>query len=59
MSVDQQNVMLGRITTNVMVSALNGDKVPDWIVVPLRDLTKENIDKLDWSLSLPPPGWKP
>ncbi len=59
MSVDQQNVMLGRISTNVMVSALNGDKVPDWIAVPLRDLKIENIDKVDWSLSLPPAGWKP
>ena len=59
MMADQQNVMQGRIAINVMVSVLNGEKVPELIVPPIRELTVENIDKVDWSLSLPPAGWKP
>jgi protein TorT len=59
MTADQQNVMMGRIAINIMVSVLNGDKVPDMIVPPIRELTVENIDSVDWSLTLPPAGWKP
>ena len=59
MMADQQNVMQGRITMNIMVSVLNGDKVPELIVPPIRELTAENIGSVEWSLSLPPAGWKP
>jgi ABC-type sugar transport system substrate-binding protein len=59
MMADQQNVMQGRITMNIMVSVLNGDKVPELIVPPIRELTAENIGTVEWSLSLPPAGWKP
>ena len=59
MTADQQNVMQGRITMNIMVSVLNGDKVPELIVPPIRELTVENIGTVDWSLTLPPAGWKP
>jgi len=59
MMADQQNVMQGRITMNIMVSVLNGDKVPELIVPPIRELTVENIGSVEWSLSLPPAGWKP
>ena len=59
MTADQQNVMMGRIAINVMVSLLNGDKVPELIVPPIREVTAENIGTVDWSLTLPPAGWKP
>lgn len=59
MTADQQNVMQGRIAVNVMVSLLNGDKVPELIAPPIRALTVDNIGNVDWSLSLPPAGWKP
>ena len=59
MTADQQNVMMGRIATNIMVSVLNGDKVPELIVPPIRELTVENMGTVDWSLTLPPAGWKP
>jgi ABC-type sugar transport system substrate-binding protein len=59
MTADQQNVMMGRIAINVMVNVLNGEKVPDMIVTPIRELTVENIGAVDWSLTLPPAGWKP
>ena len=59
MTADQQNVMMGRIATNIMVSVLNGETVPDMIVPPIRELTVENIGTVDWSLTLPPAGWKP
>jgi protein TorT len=59
MTADQQNVMMGRIAVNIMVSVLNGDKVPDMIIPPIRELTVENIGAVDWSLTLPPAGWKP
>ena len=36
MTADQQNVMQGRIAINVMVSILNGDKVPELIAPPIR-----------------------
>jgi hypothetical protein len=52
-------VMMGRIAVNVMVSLLNGDKVPELIVTPIREVTVENIGSIDWSLTLPPAGWKP
>lgn len=59
MTADQQNVMQGRIAVNVMVMALNGEKVPELITPPIRQITKDNIEGMDWSLSLVPPGWKP
>ncbi len=59
MTADQQNVMQGRIAVNVMVSVLNGNKVPELIVPPIREVTVENIGTVDWSLTLPPAGWKP
>lgn len=59
MTADQQNVMQGRIAINVLVSVLNGNKVPELIVPPIRALTVENIGNVDWTLSLPPAGWKP
>jgi ABC-type sugar transport system substrate-binding protein len=59
MTADQQNVMQGRIAINVMVTLLNGDKVPDLIVPPIREVTVENVGTVDWSLTLPPAGWKP
>jgi ABC-type sugar transport system substrate-binding protein len=55
MTADQQNVMQGRIAVNVMVHVLNGDKVPELIVPPIREVTAENIGTVDWSLTLPPP----
>lgn len=59
MTADQQNVMQGRITINVMVSLLNGEKVPELIVPPIREVTVDNVGTVDWSLTLPPAGWKP
>ena len=59
MTADQQNVMQGRIAVNLLVSALNGDKVPDLVAPPIRSITVENIEKMDWTLSLVPSGWKP
>jgi inositol transport system substrate-binding protein len=59
MMADQQNVLLGRVNLNVTVAALNGEKVPRLIMIPAREVTAENIDKVDWTLSLPPAGWKP
>jgi protein TorT len=59
MTADQQNVMMGRIAVNVMVSVLNGDKVPELIIPPIREVTMENIATVDWTLTLPPAGWKP
>jgi ABC-type sugar transport system substrate-binding protein len=59
MTADQQNVMQGRITVNVMVSVLNGEKVPELIIPPIREVTVDNIGTVDWSLTLPPAGWKP
>ena len=44
---------------NVMVSVLNGDKVLELIITPIREVTVENIGTVDWSLTLPPVGWKP
>jgi ABC-type sugar transport system substrate-binding protein len=59
MTADQQNVMQGRIVINLMVSLLNGENVPDMIVPPIREVTVENVETIDWSLTLPPSGWKP
>jgi hypothetical protein len=51
MTADQQNVLTGRIAANIMVSVLDGDKVPELIMPPIRELTADNIDKVDWSYS--------
>ena len=59
MVADQQNVMQGRMAVNVMVTALNGDPVPELITPPIREITSENLGSTDWSVSLPPAGWKP
>ena len=59
MTADQQNVMQGRIAINVLVGLLNGERVPELIVPPIRELTVQNIGNVDWALSLPPAGWKP
>lgn len=54
MTAGQQNVTMGRIAVNIMISVLNGDRVPDMIVPPIRELTVENFGTVDWSLTLPP-----
>jgi ABC-type sugar transport system substrate-binding protein len=59
MVADQQNVMQGRMAVNVIVAALNGDPVPELIAPPIREITAENVGSIDWSVSLPPTGWKP
>ncbi len=59
MVADQQNVMQGRMAVNVMVAALNGEPVPELITPPIREVTTENLGSIDWSVSLPPAGWKP
>lgn len=59
MVADQQNVMQGRMAVNVMVAVLNGEPVPQLIAPPIREITVENVGSIDWSVSLPPAGWKP
>jgi ABC-type sugar transport system substrate-binding protein len=59
MVADQQNVMQGKMAVNVIVSAMNGEPVPQLIAPPIREITSENVNSTDWSVSLPPSTWKP
>lgn len=59
MVADQQNVLQGRIALNLMVAALNGEPVPQLVAPPIREITSDNVNSVDWSYSLPPAGWKP
>jgi len=58
-NVVQQSVSIGRWCIRATVNHLEGRPVPKELWTPLLLITKDNLDKTDFSVVRAPAGWKP
>ena len=59
LNVDESPLIQGRAAVNAMVHILNGQRVPERIVVPSPGFTAENLDTLDEEGQWAPVGYRP
>ena len=57
-NVDENPVLMGRVSINTVVRALNGEVVPSVIYVPSPSITRDNVDSVNAETQWAPEDWR-
>lgn len=57
-NVDENPVLMGRVSINTVVRALNGEVVPSVTYVPSPSITRDNLDSVNAQTQWAPEDWR-